>query len=61
MQVVMLLEVLSAENHKARTIVEIVFDSDIIETGFGEEGGSFDAKGFVNFDYACTISRKKTD
>ena len=61
MQVVMLLEVLSAENHKARTIVEIVFDSDIIETGFREEGGSFDAKGLVDFHYTDAVSREKTD
>ena len=46
---------LAAEDDEAGAVVEVVFDADVCEAGGGEEGGGFDAEGFVDFDYAGAV------
>ena len=51
--------VLAAEDYETGAVVEVVFDAHVSEAGGCEEGGGFDAEGFIDFDYAGAVCREQ--
>ena len=46
---------LAAEDDEAGTVVQVVFYAHVSKAGGCEEGGGFDAEGFVDFYYANAV------
>ena len=47
------------EDDEAGAVVQVVFYAHVSEAGGCEEGGGFDAEGFVDFDYAGAVCREQ--